>query len=86
MPQQVWHIKEPLLLKAASAKHRSKFAALSLVMVTAARKLKNPCVAKNKQTRKDSLENLKPYNFRSSNSHMLPHSSTWYTVTKRNRN
>jgi hypothetical protein len=28
--------KNPLLLKAMSAKHRSKFAALSLVMVTAA--------------------------------------------------
>jgi hypothetical protein len=27
--QQVWHIKEPSLLKAVSAKHRSKFAALS---------------------------------------------------------
>jgi hypothetical protein len=27
----VWHVKEPSLLKAVSAKHRSKFAALSLV-------------------------------------------------------
>jgi hypothetical protein len=30
----VWHIKEPSLLKAAGAKHRSKFAALSLAVVT----------------------------------------------------
>jgi hypothetical protein len=37
VPQQVWHVKEPLLLKAVSAKHRSKFADLSPVMVTAAR-------------------------------------------------
>jgi hypothetical protein len=35
--QKVWHVKEPSLLKAVSAKHRSKFAALSLVMVTVAR-------------------------------------------------
>jgi hypothetical protein len=35
--QQVWHIKKPALLKAISAKHRSKFAALSPVMVTAAK-------------------------------------------------
>jgi hypothetical protein len=39
--QQVWHIKEPALLKAMSAKYGSKFAALSLVMVTAAISLKN---------------------------------------------
>jgi hypothetical protein len=32
-----WHEKEPSLLKAMSAKHKSKFAAQSLVMVTAAR-------------------------------------------------
>jgi hypothetical protein len=32
----VWCIKESSLLKARSAKHRLKFAALSLVMVTAA--------------------------------------------------
>jgi hypothetical protein len=41
MLQQMRHIKEPSLLSALSAKHRSKFAALSLVMVTAARDLKN---------------------------------------------
>jgi hypothetical protein len=35
--QYVWHVKEPSLLKAVSAKHRSKFAALSLVMVAVAR-------------------------------------------------
>jgi hypothetical protein len=32
--QQVWHVRETSLLKAVSAKHRSKFAALSPVMVT----------------------------------------------------
>jgi hypothetical protein len=35
--QYVWHVQEPSLLKAVSAKHRSKFAALSLVMATVAR-------------------------------------------------
>jgi hypothetical protein len=30
----VWHVKEPSLLKAVSAKHRSKFAAPSPVMVS----------------------------------------------------
>jgi hypothetical protein len=35
--KQVYHAKEPPLLKAISAKHRSKFAALSPVMVTVAR-------------------------------------------------
>jgi hypothetical protein len=34
--QQVWHVKEPSLLKAVRAKRRSKFAALSPVMVTVA--------------------------------------------------
>jgi hypothetical protein len=38
--QYMWHIKEPLLLKAGSAMHRTKFAALALVMVTVARELK----------------------------------------------
>jgi hypothetical protein len=33
----VWHVKEPSLLKAVRAKHRSKFAALSPAMVTVAR-------------------------------------------------
>jgi hypothetical protein len=33
--QQVWQVKEPLLLKAINAKHRSKFAARSPVMATA---------------------------------------------------
>jgi hypothetical protein len=33
----VWHEKEPSLVKAMSANHRSKFAALSLVEVIAAR-------------------------------------------------
>jgi hypothetical protein len=35
--QQVWYVKEPSLLKATSVQHRFKFAALSSVMVTAAR-------------------------------------------------
>jgi hypothetical protein len=30
----LWHLKEPLLLKAISAKHRSRFAALSPEIVT----------------------------------------------------
>jgi hypothetical protein len=45
----VWHVKEPSLLKAESAEHRSKFAALSPVMVTVARQLKN-CLCDSKQT------------------------------------
>jgi hypothetical protein len=45
--QWVWHVKEPSLLKAVSAKLRSKFAALSQLMVTVAR-----CYAtQNKQTK-----------------------------------
>jgi hypothetical protein len=35
--QKVWHVKEPSLLKAVSANRRSKFAALSPVMVTVGR-------------------------------------------------
>jgi hypothetical protein len=46
----MWHEKEPLLLKATSAKHRTKFAALSPVMVTATGYLKNAQAAINKQT------------------------------------
>jgi hypothetical protein len=34
--QQTGHVKETSMLKATSAEHRSKFAALSLVMVTVA--------------------------------------------------
>jgi hypothetical protein len=37
MLQKVWHVKEPSLLKAVSAKHRFKFAVLSPVMVTVTR-------------------------------------------------
>jgi hypothetical protein len=37
--QQVRYIKEPSLLKAVSAKHRSKFAALSPAMVTNSRQI-----------------------------------------------
>jgi hypothetical protein len=51
--QQVWHVKEPSQLKAMSAKHMFKFAAMSLVMVTAARYmlLENcSCGYKNKGT------------------------------------
>jgi hypothetical protein len=44
----VWHVKEPSLLKAISVKLRSKFAALSPVMVTAAGLLKNRQTAVNK--------------------------------------
>jgi hypothetical protein len=35
MLQQVWYVKEPLLLRAISAKHGSKFAALSSTVGTA---------------------------------------------------
>jgi hypothetical protein len=38
--QQVWHVKEPSLIKAISVKLRSKFATPSPVMVTAARLMK----------------------------------------------
>jgi hypothetical protein len=51
----VWHEKEPSLLKVMSAKHRSKFAALSLVMVTAAAKMKIAQAAINKQTYKTKI-------------------------------
>jgi hypothetical protein len=37
MSQQVWHVKEPSLLKAINAKHRSKFVALTSAMMTASR-------------------------------------------------
>jgi hypothetical protein len=36
LSQYVWHVTEPSMLKAVSDKHRSKFAALSPVMVTVA--------------------------------------------------
>jgi hypothetical protein len=49
----VWHEKEPSLQKAVSAKHKSEFAALSPVMVTAARKRKN-CSGGYKQTNKQT--------------------------------
>jgi hypothetical protein len=48
----VWHIKELSLLKAVSAKDRSKFAALSPVMMATARELKIAPVAQNNQTNK----------------------------------
>jgi hypothetical protein len=44
----VLHEKEPSLLKAMCAKHRSKFAGLSPVMVTVARELK---IAQAEQTK-----------------------------------
>jgi hypothetical protein len=47
MTQQVWHIKDPSLLKAVST---SKFAALSPVMVTATRELKK-CSGSSKQSK-----------------------------------
>jgi CRISPR/Cas system endoribonuclease Cas6 (RAMP superfamily) len=37
----MWHVKELSLLKAVSAKHRSKFATPSPVMVTVAGWMKN---------------------------------------------
>jgi hypothetical protein len=43
MSQQVWHVKEPSLLKAMSAKHGSEFAALSSeyqLMIIKYRKIK----------------------------------------------
>jgi hypothetical protein len=53
--QLVLHLKEPSQLKAIRAKHRSKFAALSQVMVTAARKLKIARAAINNQTNKQNM-------------------------------
>jgi hypothetical protein len=49
----MWHGKEPSLLKAMGAKHRSKFAALSPLMVTAAGLLKI-CSGSYKQTNKQT--------------------------------
>ena len=46
--QQMWHIKKPSPLKAGSAKHKSN-AALSPVMATIARQLKN-CLYGSKHT------------------------------------
>jgi hypothetical protein len=51
MSQQVWQVKEPSLLKSISAKHRSRFAALSRVVVRTARLLKN-CLCGSKQANK----------------------------------
>jgi molybdopterin synthase catalytic subunit len=48
----VWHEKEPSLVKAMSAKHRSKFAALSPVMDS----LKIAQAAINKQTNKQNKD------------------------------
>jgi hypothetical protein len=53
----VWHEKELSLLKAMSAKHRSKFAALSPVMVAAAVLLKN-CSGDYKQTVNINLDTV----------------------------
>jgi hypothetical protein len=48
----VWHVKETSLLKAVSAKQRSKFAALSPAMVTFARLLKKIARATQNETNK----------------------------------
>jgi hypothetical protein len=49
----VLHIKEPSLLKAGSEKHKSKFAALSPVMATVARYLKNSlCNSKQRKNKR----------------------------------
>jgi hypothetical protein len=61
--QWVWHVKEPSLLKAVSAKHRSKFAALSLVIVTVTRYLKN-CSCDSKQTNKTNKQAEKLKHFK----------------------
>ena len=50
----MWHEKEPSLLKAMSANHRSKFAALSPVMVTAAAGYLKNCSGGYKQTNKQT--------------------------------
>jgi hypothetical protein len=50
----VWQVKEPLLLKALSAKHRSEFAAQSSVMVTATRKIVH--AVQNNHTSKQKKE------------------------------
>jgi hypothetical protein len=54
MLQQMWHIKEPLLLKATSVKHRSKFATLSPVPDS----LKIAQAAINKHTKYLNILNL----------------------------
>jgi hypothetical protein len=54
----VWHVKESSMLKAVSAKHRSRFAALSLVMVTVAKYLKT-CWCDSKQTNKQTNKQTK---------------------------
>jgi hypothetical protein len=51
----VWHLKETLLLKTISIGHRSKFSALSPVIVTAAGYLKITQVAINKQNKQTKL-------------------------------
>jgi hypothetical protein len=53
---QVWHVKEPSLLKAISANHRSKYAAVPPVMVTAAGKLKIAQAAIYKQNQHFTIE------------------------------
>jgi hypothetical protein len=59
MSQEVWHVKQHSLLKAVSAKHRSKFAALSPEMVTAASYPKKLLVRlkTNKRTNKNCYQN-----------------------------
>jgi hypothetical protein len=54
----MWLVKELSLLKAMNAEHiyRSKFAAVSLVMVTATRELKIAPVVTNDQTNKTNKE------------------------------
>jgi hypothetical protein len=54
----LWHVKELLLLKAVGAKHRSKFPALSLAMVTAARLMKN-CLCDLKQNKTKETNKFK---------------------------
>jgi hypothetical protein len=51
MSQQVWHVKEPSLLKEIRSKHRSKFAIMSPIMV------KN-CPGGYKQSSKQTNKNL----------------------------
>jgi hypothetical protein len=63
----VWHVKEPSLIKYVSAKHRSKIAALSPVMVIAARAEKIAPAAKNKQTNKQTRERERCYTYLVSN-------------------
>jgi hypothetical protein len=59
--QQVWHVIEPSLLKAVSAKHRSKFASPSPIIVTSAGWLKKLLIAHTSIQTKIMFDNFDIY-------------------------